>query len=376
MFVRSFFVQGICQVILLSREVFVVSNSRFYGRKRCITVLVLALALIVPSFSQADEAGVKELRKIVEALISLDRFEANCNLGVMGQGLKDKPNVPRSGKLKIATNGTDSRKIHLSIPYGGQTFDACLAMENEVIYFYLNGKKELAYFFDLKDENSAKNNPMISGIAGSAKGLSVDGKRKKIDEAMKKLHDKGAQVTVISPGQILVTHPQKKEIELKIGYDLKTYLPKVINVFKPEQGIHLNGVFEPWITSGAVDTKLPVPPGKFTPFAMDKVGQIMAAAPKPQELLSHKPVVPVNSAKPLGFQNVRPTAHLAHQSSQAHVPAGMVAVPKAEYHEMKQTISELKSTLKVLQDPSFQKSLREASDRIEKLEAQLKQFER
>ena len=135
--------------------------------------------------------------------------------------------------------------------------------------------------------------------------------------------------------------------------------------------MHIQLRCDQWLRSGAVDTKLPVAVARYKPFAMNNVSEIMAAAPKPSVLLSNKPVAGAHSAKP-----ITPMASLSHVSPPASVPAGMVAVPKAEYQEMKETITELKSTLKVLQDPDFQRSLREASSKIEKLEAQLKMLEK
>ena len=122
-------------------------------------MIVSGLALFC-GFGQvfADEAGEKELRKVASAIVSLEVFQADCRVSLSGPGIDDKPNIPRSGNLLVSSDGKGNRKLSLLVPIPEGTFNACLATVSDVIYFYVKGaeKKELAYFFDPADKESAK----------------------------------------------------------------------------------------------------------------------------------------------------------------------------------------------------------------------------
>ena len=76
---------------------------------------------------------------------------------------------------------------------------------------------------------------MISGFAGVAKGTSAMDKEKKIDEFMKKLVAKGADVKILTPGHILVTNPKKDKNAFNLYYDQTTNLPGKISIFPRRQ---------------------------------------------------------------------------------------------------------------------------------------------
>ena len=72
-------------------------------RKLPVTILCgILLFTMTPAFSKADDAGNKELQKITETIFKLTSLETVVEVLLSGEGLKDKPNVPREGRISVA----------------------------------------------------------------------------------------------------------------------------------------------------------------------------------------------------------------------------------------------------------------------------------
>ena len=315
-----------------------------------------------------------EFNKIAAAVSNLTTFSASVDLEFAGKFIEKRPNFPRRATLYVATDGQKEdnghRELELSLDSPLGHYKLSFVLQGKVAYLLVQapGKEPLAYFVDTANPEKERGQQMLSGLVVTTKARVEASKRNKLANVLGILQKKAA-LTLPKPGFIQLKD-NRKEMDLDLYYNEKTYLPKKVVIHNLRHDGHVTMSINEWVLAD-VSRSLPMEKESYQSFNMACVGKLMQSLPQPKDLLK-KGEAPQGPVLPEALEKtIEPEKAEVKKSESIKKRYLNRRVRK----EMQATVKELRSVIEVLQDKEFQRSLRKAGNSLKRLERHLQRLE-
>ena len=329
-----------------------------------------------------------EFNKIAAAVSNLTTFSASVDLEFAGKYVEQRPNFPRRAALYVATDGQKEdkghRELELSLESPLGHYKLSFVLQGNVAYLQVQapGKEPLAYFVDTANPEKERGQQMLSGLVVTTKARMEASKQNRLGDVLGILQKKAA-VTLPKPGFIQLKD-NRKEMDLDLYYDEKSYLPKKLVIHNLKHDGHVTMSINEWVLDD-VSRTLPMDKESYQGFSMACVGKLMQSLPQPKDLLKKIENTEQAEGEAPQVSQLPEAPEKAKEVEKAATPPSSAvkksASPKERYlnkrvrKEMKAAVKELRSVIEVLQDKEFQRSLRKAGNSLKRLERHLQRLE-
>ncbi len=325
--------------------------------KSLVALVSLFLILSLPSHGFAEHDFNEELLSIAQAMSTLTTFSVSMDIDFKGEGVERRPNFPRTATLFIATNGLSDNnrfreaELTAETPLGG--FSISLVLQGQMIYLHLAGPegKNLSYYVDSGDKKAARSQQMVAAMVNTT-DMRLQAMKGKGLDVLRNITSK-ANLTFPSPGEITVRSKRGRE-DIDFYYDLETHLPQKLVVYNRKTETEATFYIREWVKKG-VEPSLPLPKETYVPFTMKSIGEITTLLPKSSQLMAE----------------TKPEIEMPEPTDEKSQDYFNDEVRK----EMRAAIVELRNVMEVLQDKAFQRSLKRATESLNKLEKHLNRLD-